>query len=128
MPELIISDNFKTLESSEVKQFMSCKGIKHCFILPASPWWGGFYERLVQTVKSCLQKTLGRAYITFEELQTILCEVKVAINSRPLAYVSDDDLDKPLMPFHLMHGRGYCKRTKDTDLVLRRVSDSTKNG
>ena len=46
--------------------------------------------------------TLGRGYTTFEELQTILCEVEVAINSRPLAYVSDDDLDEPLTPFHLM--------------------------
>ena len=61
----------------------------------------------------------GRAYTTFEELQTILCEVEVAINtSRPLTYVSDDDLDEPLTLFHLMRGRGYCKRTKDTNLVL----------
>ena len=50
------------------------------------------------THASCLKKTLGRAYTTFEELQTILCEVEVAINSRPLAYVSDDDLDEPLTP------------------------------
>ena len=40
VPELTISDKFKTFKSSEVKRFMSCKGIKQRFILLASPWWG----------------------------------------------------------------------------------------
>ncbi|CAB4006307.1 PREDICTED: uncharacterized protein LOC100197852 [Paramuricea clavata] len=118
VPDVIINDNFKTFKSVEVKRFMSCQGIRQQFILPASPWWGGFYERLVRTVKGCLKKTLGRAYTTFEELQTILCEVEVAINNRPLTYVSEDDLDEPLTPFHLMYGRGYCNRMKNTDTIL----------
>ena len=100
---------------------------KKAYILPASPWWGGFYERFVRTVKSCLKKTQGRAYTTFEELQTILYEVEVVINSRPLAYVSDDDLNELLTPFHLMHGRGYGKLTKDTDLVLTASLGQYKN-
>ena len=53
VPDLIINDNFKTFKSSKVKRFMSCQGIKQQFILPASPWWGGFYERLMRSVKSC---------------------------------------------------------------------------
>ncbi|CAB4030027.1 integrase core domain, partial, partial [Paramuricea clavata] len=118
VPDVIINDNFKTFKSAEVKRFMSYQGIRQQFILPASPWWGGFYERLVRTVKGCLKKTLGRAYTTFEELQTILCEVEVAINNRPLTYVSEDDLDEPLTPFHLMYGRGYCNRMKNTDTIL----------
>ena len=43
--------------------------------------------------------------MTFEELQTILCEIEVAINNRLLAYLSEDDLDEALTPFHLMYGR-----------------------
>ena len=89
---------------------MLCLGIKQLFILPASPWRGGFYMRLVRTVKTCLKKTLGRAQTTFEELQTILFAVKIAINSRPLAYVNDDDLDEPLTPLHSIYRRGHCKR------------------
>ena len=118
VPDLIIHDNFKTFKSREVKRFMLGLGTRQQFILTASSWWGGFYERLVRTVKSCLKKTRGREHTTFEELQTILCEVEVPINSRPLAYVSEDDLDEPLMPFHLMHGHGYCKRMRDTDIIL----------
>ena len=90
---------------------------KQQFILPASPWWGGFYQQLVCTVKTCLKKTLGKAHTTFKELQTILCEVEIAINSRPLAYVGDDDLDELLMPLHLIYGRHYCKRMKNTELI-----------
>ena len=72
IPDIVINDNFKTFRSRDVKQYMLRQGIEQQFIPPASPWWGGFYERLVRTVKSCLKKTLGRSYTTFEELQTIL--------------------------------------------------------
>ena len=109
VPDLVISDNFKTFRSSEVKKFMLFQGIRQRFILPASPWWEGFYEHLVRTVKACLKKTLGKAFVTFEELQTILCEIEVAVNNRPLAYVSEDDLDKALTPFHLMYGRSVSR-------------------
>ena len=115
------------------------QGVKQQFIPPASPWWRGFYERLVGTVKSCLKKTLGRAYTTFEELETILCGVEIAINNRPLAYLSKDDLDEPLTPFHLMYGHGYAKgklngravnvvpgcdveKCKDCSLQLQKIS------
>ncbi len=98
---------------------MLMQGIQQHFILPASPWWGGFYERLVRSVQGCLKKTLGKAFITFEELQTILCDIEVAINNRPLAYVSEDDLDEALMPFHLMYGRSIAtgKKFLSTDVV-----------
>jgi hypothetical protein len=116
-PDIIVHDNFKTFKSAIVKKFMLLQGIKQNFILPLSPWWGGFYERLVRTVKTCLKKTLGKAFMTFEELQTTLCEFEVAINNRPLAYVSEDDLDDALTPYQLMHGRDISKRAQVTDFV-----------
>ena len=45
----------------------------------------------------------------FEELQTILCDVEIAINNRPLTYLSEDHLDEPLTPLHLVYGHGYAK-------------------
>ena len=57
-PYVIINDNFKTFKSSVVKKFMLCLGVRQKFILPASPWWGGFYERLVRSVKMSLKKIL----------------------------------------------------------------------
>ncbi len=35
--------------------------------------------------------------------------MQIAINNRPLAYLSEDDLDEPLTPFHLIYGHGYAK-------------------
>ncbi|GBM81435.1 hypothetical protein AVEN_20036-1 [Araneus ventricosus] len=42
-----------------------------------APWWGGFYERLVKSVKDPLRKILGRALLTYEELSTILIEIEL---------------------------------------------------
>ena len=55
-----------------------------------APWWGGFWERLVQSVKRCLKKTIGRTTLRNDELSTILVEVEAVINSIPLTYVEDD--------------------------------------
>lgn len=104
-PDEIINDNFKTFKSSEVKSFMSRSNVHQRFILPASPWWGGFYERLVRSVKTSLKKILKRALVTFEELQTILCEIESVINSRPLCYTSNDDINASITPNHLIFGR-----------------------
>ena len=105
IPSFIVHDNFKTFRSVEVKKYMLKRGVKQRFILPASPWWGGFYERLVRTVKTALKKVLGKSLLTFEELQTILCDIESTINSRPLTYTNEDDLDEIITPNHLIYGR-----------------------
>lgn len=118
VPAIIVHDNFKTFRSKEVQRFLACIGVNQRFILPASPWWGGFYERLVKTVKMSLKKTLGRSFISFEDLRTMLCEVESVINSRPLHYVSDDDLLNSLTPNHLIYGRDISKRCHSSKYKL----------
>ena len=44
MPNIVISDNFKTFKSIEVKRFMMHINSTQKFIFPAAPWVGGFYE------------------------------------------------------------------------------------
>ena len=58
MPDRVISDNFKTCNSVQVKNYFVKHGVKQSFILSVSPWWGGFHERLVRSVKLTLRKTL----------------------------------------------------------------------
>ncbi|XP_057317566.1 uncharacterized protein LOC130662675 [Hydractinia symbiolongicarpus] len=118
-PNTIVHDNAKTFKSTEVKNYMIKHGIKQCFILPASPWWGGFYERLVRSVKTTLKKTLGRSLLTFEELQTTLYEVETTINSRPLTYANEDDLDKVLTPNHLIYGTDIHENDQKFDSILQ---------
>lgn len=69
-------------------------------IAPRSPWWGGFYERLVRSVKSALRKSLGSNLITRCELETSLHEVEFC---RPLTFVGDGvDSGYPLSPAHFL--------------------------
>ena len=88
MSDQVIGDNFKTFNSVKVKYYFVKPGVKQSFILPASPWWGWFYKRLIRSVKLTLRKTLGKSFLTFEELQTILCKTEYLINCRPLVYMS----------------------------------------
>ena len=52
--------------------------------LEHSPWWGGFWERLVQLVKKSLRKILKKNKLTFEEMSTVVTEIEGILNTRPL--------------------------------------------
>ena len=60
---------------------------------PTAAWWGSWWEHLIRLLKQLLKKTLGRASLTYEELETVLCDCKAVINSRPLTYISEDVAD-----------------------------------
>ena len=68
---------------------------------------GGFWERLIQTVKRSLRKSIGRSNLTYQQLSTLIAEVECVINSRPLTYISDDSdgIVGCLTPSHLLNGR-----------------------
>ena len=118
LPATLISDNAKTFKSSsreissicraaEVLQYLSNQRTTWKFIVAKSPWWGGFYERMVQTVKRPLRKIVGRSNLRYDELNTILIEVESVINCRPLTFVYDDNegVSYALTPSHLLYGR-----------------------
>ena len=116
LPALILSDNGKTFEaaakeiktvvsSPEVQRYFGGVGVDWRFNIPRAPWWGGVFERLVRSTKRCLRKVLGQAKFSHDELYTALVEVEMVLNSRPLTYVSADDLEEPLTPSHLLVGR-----------------------
>ena len=96
-PALIFSDNAKTFKASAraleklyncetLQGYLGANRIEWKFNLERAPWWGGFLERMVQSVKRCLRKVLGNARLTFDELLTTLVEVEGTLNSRPLTY------------------------------------------
>ena len=60
---------------------------------------------MVQLIKRCLRKLVGKAKLRYEELQTALAEAEAILNSRQLTYISASDLDESLTPSHLILGR-----------------------
>ena len=70
------------------------------FNLEKGPWWGGIFERLVKSTKRCLRKVIGTARLSYDELLTVVTEVEGVLNSRPLTYVSSEDVEEPLTPSH----------------------------
>ena len=116
IPPTIITDNGGTFKPAakeittilthpDVKKFFAGKRITWHFNLEKAPWWGGFFERLVKSMKRCLKKTLGTAKLTYEELLTATVEVEMILNSRPLSYISTEDFEEPLTPSNLLIGR-----------------------
>lgn len=97
----------KIMRSDEVKRHMATNRITWNFIVERAPWWGGFWERLVKSVKRCLKKIVGRSSLSFEEMRTVLTEVEAVINARPLTYLYDDEesISYPICPSHLINGR-----------------------
>ena len=102
IPSHIYSDNAKSfisgvhvlekvLGSSEFKDRFSIYNIKHVKIPLYSPWVGATWERLIRTIKSCLKKTIGRAKLDYFKLKTVLSDIQLAVNCRPLTYRCAED-------------------------------------
>jgi len=60
---------------------------------------------MIQSVKRCLRKVIGKTTLNFEELNTLLIEVESVINCRPLTFVYDQEgVSYALTPAHLIYG------------------------
>ena len=104
-PERIYSDNGRTfvgaaewmktvMKDERLQTYLSTNQIKWQF--NRAPWWGGQFERLIGLVKTALNKTIGNGMLRWEELQEVLLDVEINLNSRPLSYV-EDDVQLPLL-------------------------------
>ena len=116
MPSLMISDNAKTLKAtakwlkklyatSQVRRYLQENRVNWRFNLELAPWWGGFYERLVGSVKRTLRKVLGNARLNYQELETVLIEIEGNLNNRPMTYEYEELGEETLTPAHLLYGR-----------------------
>ena len=83
----LISDNATCFKNEEVKlsEELVIQGIKWKFIVETSPWWGGFWECLIRSMKRSLNR-IFHSSVNYEELLTIVIEIEGIMNSRPLTY------------------------------------------
>ncbi|UYV74622.1 hypothetical protein LAZ67_12000313, partial [Cordylochernes scorpioides] len=102
-PSTIFSDNgtnfvgannfFKKIDWERVSNDGKVKRIEWKFIPPTAAWWGGWWERLIRSLKDILKRMLGTSTLTYQQLMTLLCHAEAVMNGRPMTYVSDDPND-----------------------------------
>ena len=128
LPRCFISDNGKTFQAASkyldkvfkdeaAKDHLRGLRISWQFNVPLAPWWGGAFERMVRSTKRCLRKLIGRAHFSLDELTTALAEIEAVFNSRPLSYVSGDDMEEPITPSHLIVGHRILNLPDDLSFV-----------
>ena len=92
--------------NKEIFEYFSESKIEWHFNPPASPHHGGIWEAAVKSAKFHLQRIVGNATLTLEEFMTLLCQVKAALNSRPLVPLSTKADDYGVLtPGHFLIGR-----------------------
>ncbi|XP_064482953.1 uncharacterized protein LOC135395790 [Ornithodoros turicata] len=120
IPSVMYSDNALTfkraakdiqklgslIRQDDVQNYMATTMISWRFMPERAPWWGGFWERLVRTLKHALRRVIGKQSLTIEEMETVLAEAEAAVNSRPITYLhSSPNEPTALTPAHLLVGK-----------------------
>ena len=112
-PGVIYSDNgtnfvgtvnlFRKLNWTVVQETAHVKQIQWIFNPPSAAWWGGWWERMIRTVKDLLKRMIGNARLNYDQLRTALSSVENVINERPLTVVTEDTDDLiPITPAMFM--------------------------
>ena len=64
---------------------------------------GGVYERMVGIVKRALRRSLGKDHLQTDQLSTLLTEIEAVVNTRPLLYVTSDEVARTSSPADFVH-------------------------
>ena len=137
-PAIINTDNAKTFKFTSkfleklarddgLLSFLTAKRMKWRFNLERSPWWGGYFERMLGSVKRCLKKVLGNAKLNFDELLTIITEIESTLNNRPLTYIYDEIGHHPLTPSHLVYGRRLPQLSEGSEFNSNYFEEDTSS-
>ncbi|CAL8133345.1 unnamed protein product [Orchesella dallaii] len=88
-----------------ISDSMTSQGVSWHFNPPSAPHQGGLWEAGVKSAKHHLRRVIGNSVLTFEQFQTVLCQVEAILNSRPLHPMSPDPSDfTALTPGHFLIG------------------------
>ena len=62
---------------------------------------GGQFKRMVGLMKQCLCKTVGKANVSWQELEEVLLDIEIKLNNRPLNYL-EDDIQFPILTLNTL--------------------------
>jgi len=104
-----LQDIWLLLERSagSISHFCGASQIVWKFIPPRTPHMGGLWEAAVRFMKTLLHKIVAPYPMQYHELHTLLAEVEVAMNSRPLTSLQTTNADDhlTLTSGHFLKGR-----------------------
>lgn len=107
-PRYILSDNAtyfqlteKIFQDETVKHFFDSKNIHWSFTTQHAPWKGAVYERLIKIIKSNIHRVIGKSKLNLENFITLLTEIEIIVNSRPISYVGEE-IGQILRPINLL--------------------------
>ena len=148
IPTHLYSDNAKTflaggdileqvVKSNQFLSKFSRYSIKHIKIPLYSAWVGSCWERLIRVVKSCLYKVVGRVFLNYYQMLTVISDITNAVNSRPLTYrcaenssleiITPNHFIKPYvndsLRFHEEDGSMLTKKLPSRQLLVKTLSN-----
>jgi hypothetical protein len=93
--------------NDEIKDLCTKDDINWKFIPARCPHIGGLWESAVKSFKHHLKRvTHDTTHLTFEEFNTLICQIEACLNSRPLTPMSDDPEDSSVLtPGHFLIGQ-----------------------
>ena len=117
-----LENEFKKLNKARIQEEFTSAEYSWTFNPPASPHMGGVWERMVQSVKKCLDASMTSRYPTDEVLKCLFAEAENIVNSRPLTYVPLDSPDDDILtPNHFLIGSSSGRKPAgdfgDSDLL-----------
>jgi hypothetical protein len=71
----------KGYKNEQLHDWLGKQKIVWKFNLSRAPWWGGQNERMVGLVKQALYKTTGKAKLSLNELEEVLLDIEIILNS-----------------------------------------------
>ncbi|GFV95796.1 integrase catalytic domain-containing protein [Trichonephila clavipes] len=68
------NNELSELDWEKITREANLRRILWKFNPPTASWWGVFWQRLVRVLKELLRRSLGKSILSFEELETVLCD------------------------------------------------------
>lgn len=100
-----LKELFTFLKNNDIQSSCANLNIRWHFQPPYASHMGGIFEAGVKSFKQHLHRVVGSQILTYDEFNTLLCQIEAVLNSRPLSVMSSDPTDPlPITPSHFLIG------------------------
>ncbi|XP_058840879.1 uncharacterized protein LOC131696352 [Topomyia yanbarensis] len=102
-----IYEMLKSIDGDRIQILNWCgeNEIQWKFIPPRAPHFGGLWEAAVKSAKHHLLREIGHVSISQEDMLTLLAQIEMCLNSRPLTPIPTAPIDlEALTPGHFLVG------------------------